>query len=178
MSGEWDVMSPEEMEAVAAFLIRELESTEKRQGFGESFEASEQRPQPYQDEYYDYEPESYDSPEKELIREVVREMYGEKDIIREVVQEVYAEKASDGLLSGMTSSEMEFLTPFLPQAEGGYEMKRKKISDSTADSALEKWQQALPEYSETAHESGVDMGRVSSYFDRDSRRYDSAFERY
>jgi len=178
MSAELDMLSQEEIEAVAVFLIRELESTDKSHSFGESFETPEHK-QPFEQVVDDYQTESLTYAEKDLIREVVRSMYAEKAIIREAVQEVYTEKENDGVLHGIPSSEMEFLAPFLPQREGGgHEAKQTRLSDSYETGSQEKRQQALPDYSEITHESGVDMSRVSRYFDRDSRRYDSAFERY
>ena len=177
MSAELDMLSQEEIEAVAVFLIRELESTDKSQRVGESFETPEYK-QPFE-QVEDDEMESLTYAEKDLIREVVHSMYAEKAIIREAVQEVYTEKENDGVLHGIPSSEMEFLAPFLPQREGGgHEAKQTRLSDSYETGSQEKRQQALPDYSEITHESGVDMSRVSRYFDRDSRRYDSAFERY
>jgi len=47
MSAELDMLSQEEIEAVAVFLIRELESTDKSHSLGESFETPEYK-QPFE----------------------------------------------------------------------------------------------------------------------------------
>ena len=190
MSVELDMLSQEEIEAVAVFLIRELEGRVleagipedggKSEDFGGSLEMPwlNQQFSQGEDDEHDGEPETFSPAVKELIREVVRDMYIEKEIIRDTVYEAYAEKENEGFFSGMSSSEMDFLAPFLPQKEGGSDRKRVSKTASAEAATLEERQQALPDYSEIAHESGVDMSRVSRYFDRDSRRYDSAFERY
>lgn len=161
MSTRLENLSPEEMESLAALLVAELEGSGK---------AAHR----FSDGYYGAETSRPDSgKEAEAPRRQLSSF--ETELIREVVREVRESENGSSFRASLTRDEQEFIAPFTAGPDASEKRKKRLFSDSAPAA------RPLPapaDYSEVTGESGIEMDRLSRFFDRDSRRYDGAFERY
>lgn len=160
MSTRLENLSPEEMESLAALLVAELEGSGKApHRFSDGYGAETSRPDSGEED---------EAPRRQLSS-------FETELIREVVREVREAEDSFSFRASLTRDEQEFIAPFTAGPDASEKRKKRLFSDSAPAA---KPLPAPADYSEVTGESGIEMDRLSRFFDRDSRRYDGAFERY
>jgi len=153
-------LSVKEIESMAALLVKALESGEAGRLHG------------------DFQEDIENSGDSRKTDEVPREKLSmsEKELIWQVIKEA-VESGEDAGVYGASFSKGEAEASGLLSPEGEMSLELRR-GGSLREFEPEYREQDVPDYPEISSESGMDMAGLSRFFDRDSRRYDSAFERY
>ena len=160
MSKGLEGLPVKEIESMAAFLVKALESGETGRFSG------------------DFQEDIENSADSRKTDEAPREKLSvsEKELIWQVIKEAVENGEDTGVYgASFSKGEAEASGLLSTEQETSLELRR---GGSFRDFETEYYEQAVPDYPEVSSASGMDMAGLSRFFDRDSRRYDSAFERY
>lgn len=185
MSIDIELMTAEEIEAAAGSILAELESRTGRsfdsgRDFRRQMQGALENDRAYfsGDESSDFDlltEEKEENPEKGLSSD-------ETWFLRELIGQVRQARGQELFRDSLPQPDRELIAELLG---GGVEnsgdsiaavsRKKQAMGESVR---METVKAAARDYSEITGESGIEMDRLSRFFDRDSRRYNSAFERY